>query len=189
MEQIPGHLLFKILKMFKRNNNVTGKWVYSLHFLIKSKGFTMIELIIVISIITLISVIGIASFAGRGKIAELDAAVSSVSSYLQLARSRAISQVKPQDPIICSGVLEGYKVVINQADNSYEMDIVCGGTVGKISEETLPTNFSFDSDTTSTSFFFPILTHGVDGAGVISISGYGRQKTITVDSVGGINIK
>lgn len=189
MEQMPGHLLFKILKMLKRNNNVIGKGAYSLHFLINNKGFTMIELIIAISIIALISVIGIASFAGRGKIAELDAAASSVSSYLQLARSRAISQVKPQDPIICAGVLEGYKVVINQADNSYELDIVCGGTVGKISEKTLPTNLSFDSDTTSASFFFPILTHGVEGAGAISISGYGKQKTIIVDSVGGINIK
>lgn len=189
MEQIPGRLLFRILKMLKRNNNAKKKGIFSFQFLTNSKGFTMIELIIAISIITLISVIGIASFAGRGKIAELDAATSSVSSYLQLARSRAISQVKPQDPIICSGVLQGYKVIINQADNSYELDIVCGGTTSKISEKTLPTNLLFDSDTTSTSFFFPILTHGVDGAGVISISGYGRKKTITVDSVGGINIK
>jgi type IV fimbrial biogenesis protein FimT len=189
MEQILGHLLFKILKMFKKNNKVVSKGSYFYMRLINSKGFTIIELIIAISIIALISTIGIASFAGRGKIAELDAAINSVSSYLQLARSRAISQVKPQDPVICTGTLEGYKVVISQANNSYELDIVCGGTTSKISEEVLPTNFSFDNDTTSTSFFFPILTHGVNGSGVISISGYGKKKTITVDSVGGINIK
>lgn len=175
--------------MFKKNNKAVGKRNHFYLNLKSSKGFTIIELIIAISIIALISAIGIASFAGRGKIAELDAATSSVSSYLQLARSRAISQVKPKDPVTCAGTLEGYKVVINQADNSYELNIVCGGTVGKISEKTLPVNFSFDNDTTSTSFFFPILTHGVEGAGVISISGYGKKKTITVDSVGGINIK
>ncbi|MFH1187170.1 MAG: prepilin-type N-terminal cleavage/methylation domain-containing protein [Candidatus Levyibacteriota bacterium] len=154
-----------------------------------NKGFTMIELIIVISVIAAISVIGIAAFAGRGRIAEVDAATSDVASFLQLARSRAISQVKPQDPIVCSGTLRGYRVIIDQSTGNYELEVVCESSISKISGKTLPTNLIFDSDTTSTSFLFPILTHGVEGAGIISITGYNNQKTITVDSVGGISIK
>ena len=175
--------------MLRKKINVIKTKISLFLFAFENKGFTMIELIIAMSIISILSVIGIAAFAGRGKIAELDSAAGSVASYLQLARSRAISQVKPQDALICSDVLRGYKVILNQSNDSYELDVICGGTAGKIAEEVLPTNLSFDSDTTSTSFFFPILTHGVEGAGVISISGYGRKKTITVDSVGGINIK
>lgn len=151
----------------------------------KNSGFTIIELIVVISVIAILAVIGIAAFVNYGRVQALETAASQIVSYLNLAKSRSISQVKPQSCV--NQTLNGYKVVLTFSSQNYELDVVCSGFSYKIEGKTLPRNITFDAvNTTSTSFFFPVIVSGVEGAGRIVIQGYEKSKTITVDSVGGI---
>lgn len=176
-------------------------------------GFTLIEIIVVFTIIAVISLIGVAAFVSYGRMATLQSASSELSSMFLTAKSRANSQVKPASTQIpqCNSqnVLNGYKVVlcptatsniICDTKNSYILGVVCGSSScsdplcsniipQKIQETILPQDITFDSGTTSTSFFFSVISGGVGGAGKIILDGYGNQKTITVDSTGGIGIQ
>ncbi len=150
-----------------------------------SRGFTLLEIIIVFAVIATLSAIGIASFVSYSRIQSLETAKSTLSSTLSLARSRAISQAKPTN---CgSQILNGYKVVLNTAANTYELDAICSGFSYVIQTQKLPVNITFDViRTTSTSFYFPVIVNGTIGAGTIYLNGYGNSKTIVVDSTGDI---
>lgn len=149
------------------------------------KGFTLIEISIVISILAIISTVGLASFVNYSRKQTLQSSADQLITTLNLAKSRAFSQVKPQE---CnSQPLNGYKVVISETNNSFELDAVCSGNVFKISESSLYQGLSFSgSDTTSTSFLFPVISGGVIGSGTVVITGFGMTKTITVDSIGNV---
>lgn len=156
------------------------------------KGFTLIEISIVISILAIISTVGLASFVNFSRKQALQSSGDQLATMFNLAKSRAFSQVKPQE---CTNQpLNGYKVVISETNNSFELDAVCSGNVFKISENSLSQGLSFSgSDTTSTSFFFPVISGGVVISGVIPgspgsvvLSGFNMKKTITVDSIGNV---
>jgi prepilin-type N-terminal cleavage/methylation domain-containing protein len=156
------------------------------------KGFSLLELIIVLSVLTMLSTIGIASFSSGSKTASVETAANDLMATFQLARSRAISQVKPSDIQVCNGVLRGYEVKINVVSRSYDLNVACGDETTPTKKNIIPTkilpnNISFIA--TQNSFFFPILTGNVVGSGVVSVTGYGRTKSISVDTVGGITIK
>ena len=59
------------------------------------KGFTLIELMVVFSILAVLSTIGVAAFVSFSRTQTLNAAASDIKSMLNLAKSRAYSQVKP----------------------------------------------------------------------------------------------
>lgn len=153
------------------------------------KGFTLLEIVIVLSVLTILSTIGIASFSSGSKAASVDGALNDVLSTLNLARSRAISQFKPAE---CEGVLEGYKVIIN-SNKSYSLNLKCKLSNTPISgyPKTLPDNITFNAEAVQTSFFFLILTGRVEieRQDTIYILGYGKKKSIKVDTVGGITVK
>lgn len=150
-----------------------------------SRGFTLLEIVIVFAVIAILSAIGIAAFVSYSRVQSLQTSASTLSSTLSLARSRAISQAKPTD---CgSQILNGYKVVLNTAANSYELDAICSNFSYVIQTQKLPVNITFDAvKTTSTSFYFPVIVNGVIGSGTIYLNGYGNSKTIVVDSTGDI---
>lgn len=152
------------------------------------KGFTLLEIIIVLSVLTILSTIGIASFSSGSKAASVETALNDIVSTFQLARSRAISQVKPDGQGVCNGDLRGYRVEIKPQTNSYSLVLICENSTYTISTKTLPNNITFSNDP-QTSFFFPILTGSVEGSGTVSIKGYNITKSVVVDSVGGITVK
>jgi prepilin-type N-terminal cleavage/methylation domain-containing protein len=155
------------------------------------KGFTLIELMVVLSITAVLGTLGIAGFTTYNQIQVLQAATSDVVSVLNLAKSRSQSQIKPSALCSSSGSLDGYKVEILTPKN-YTLFLRCkelGSSVDRrVNEETkaLPTDLNFAS---SVSFFFPVQIGGVQTAGQIVISGYGRSKTITVNSLGGVSVQ
>ena len=108
----------------------------------------------------------------------METTLNDIVSTFQLARSRAISQVKPKDIQVCNGVLRGYEVKINIGSESYDLNVVCGDNDSPTRNQVIPTkilpnNIIFDTDKTKQdSFFFPILTGSVEGSGVVSITGY-----------------
>lgn len=145
------------------------------------KGFTLIELIVVFSTIAFLSIIGIASYRSYGESQALVSSAQDFVTTIQLAKSRANSQVKPPD---CQGqLLDGYNVDIST--NTYALNVVCSGNSFPLQTVTLPNNITFDQDKTTTlKVFFPVITGAVGGGGTIAITGYGKTKCITVDSLG-----
>ncbi|MEK7518261.1 MAG: prepilin-type N-terminal cleavage/methylation domain-containing protein [Patescibacteria group bacterium] len=157
------------------------------------KGFTLVELIVVISVMGVLSFLGVAGLYEYSKVQTLQNAAKDVVSVLNLAKSRALSQVRPSVSICAaSGVLNGYLVILASSGggpiNIYRLRINCGGIIRTILTRTLPKNIVF---TQNQSFFFPILTGGAT-AGTIVIQGYGGSipnKTIIIDARGVIKIQ
>jgi len=157
-----------------------------------SRGFTLLELIIVFAVIAILAAIGVASFVSYSRVQALQTSTSTLSSTLSLARSRAISQAKPTQ---CGNqVLNGYKVILNTSASSYELDAICATSFSYVIQTTyLPKNITFDAiKTTSTSFYFPVIVNGAIfvptslSSATIYLNGYGNTKTVVVDSTGDI---
>ena len=151
------------------------------------KGFTLIELMVVLSITAVLGTLGIAGFTTYNQIQTLQSATSNVATILNLAKSRAQSQVKLTPLCSSSETLVGYKVEI-LAPKNYTLYLRCSGVDRQVVEEAkiLPSDLSFNANT---SFFYPIQTGGVQTPGQITIEGYGRSKTIRVNSLGGVSVQ
>lgn len=154
------------------------------------RGFTLIELIVVFTVIAILSTIGVASLASYSQAQTLQQSSNDLITTLNTARASAISQVKPSQCL--SSTLDGYSVSINLAGNSYTLNVICSGaTIPLTTAKKLSSGISFNPatgtpPTTTTNVFFSLLTSGVTGSGNIVLSGYGRTRTITVSSIGGI---
>lgn len=166
--------------------------IYHLSLIIrKSRGFTLIELMVVLSVTAVLGTLGIAGFITYNQIQILQSAANDLATTLNVAKSRALSQVKLGSSCSASSqILEGYNVDISIINKSYTLSSRCSGVTSNLDTKTLPQNVSFKSqDTSLTSFFFPVLSGGVQVAGQIVITGFGRDKTITVNSLGGVSIQ
>lgn len=156
------------------------------------KGFTLIELMIAIGVTAIIGTLGIAGFSNYNQVQALNTAGNDIATILNVARSRALSQVKLG--LTCkTEVLEGYGVEISVDENTYSLKIYCPRPTNKeeIEKKILPQGVKFKTQDTTTSFFFPVLTGGVEASGqiVITNTGEDRIKTITVNSLGGVSIQ
>lgn len=157
-------------------------------FMIRAKGFTLIELMVVISITAILGALGIAGFINYNQTQVLQTSSNEVAAMLNLAKSRAQSQVKLGS--LCnapSQTLEGYKVDISTVNKSYTLSSRCSGNSSLLTTKTLPQNVNF---TSPSSFFFPVQTGGVQTPGQIVISDNGEKtKTIIINSLGGVSIQ
>ena len=155
------------------------------HLSFPQKGFTLIELMVVLSVTAVLGTLGIAGFTTYNQIHVLQSATFDVMTVLNLAKSRSQSQVKISALCASSETLNGYKVEI-LAPRNYTLHLRCSGVDRQVSEETkiLPSDINFGANK---SFFFPVQTGGVQTAGQIVISGYGRSKTIVINSLGGVS--
>ncbi len=163
-----------------------------------SYGFTLVELIIVISVIAVLSIVGIAAFASYSRAQTLNAAAGDLAVMLNLAKSRAYSQIKP---VACgSNLLEGYEVRICGGTTptcitpsvSFELNVKCGGFTPVSTANFSNSNLSFTSPIQPSvySFFFPVLKGSVVGSGTITISNtFAETRMVTVDASGNIRIE
>lgn len=163
-------------------------------------GFTLIELLIVFTITGLVSAISIAGFVGFNQSQTLSVAASDLANMLNLAKSRALSQVKIGTCASAGQTLEGYTVDINirriGRNNRYVLSILCSGSIYNVERRTLPAGITFkdplDSSsprTTSLSYFFPVIRGGVVGSGQIVLLGFSRTKIVSVSSSGGVTVQ
>ena len=164
--------------------------------IVSSAGFTLLELVVVFSVISILSTIGIASFVSYSNSQVLQGSVSDLISKIHLAQANAASQVKPSAYCLPSDVLNGYGININTSPNgqgnyTYSMYVECNATAYTMgSSSSLPKGVQFESYpivTTTNNIFFPVLTGGVAGSGMISLTGYNLSKCIIIDSSGVIS--
>lgn len=138
----------------------------------KQNGFTLIELLVVTVIIGLMSSVAMYSFSSYRDSQTLNSAASDLTTLLQSAKSKSLSQSKPAS---CTNFsLNGYRVTITAS--SYQLDAICNGTAYLQENKQFPTSVSASfSSGTSVSFTFQVITGGVTGA-----SGTGTTITLTL---------
>ncbi|MBI3984614.1 MAG: GspH/FimT family pseudopilin [Candidatus Levybacteria bacterium] len=173
-------------------------------FLSKSSlGFTLIEIIVVFAVLAVISVAGLASFVSYSRQQALVTEVNTLTSVINLARSNAISQVKPSTKCVGANLLtlDGYIVtLITTGDkNTYTLGVACGpGSDPGPTVYTFPQTITFDPVLTNVStIYFRVLTGGVilknsagneitNGSIVLENESAGLSKSITIDNSGKI---
>lgn len=148
-------------------------------------GFTLMELLIVFALMSMLTVAGVSSFLSYGKTQSLQTSVSDVVAELNLARSRAINQVKPVQ--CATNTLEGYLFYLNIAAGRYELLVRCGADYS-LEKKFLPANISFTSDS-MTSVLFSVSTGSPQWKYTTKVTGYGNTKIITVDNSGVISVQ
>ena len=156
-----------------------------------SVGFTIIELLVVISILAVLSAVSIASFSSYNNSQKLSTNALAVKNMMQFAKSQALSQVNTCTP---GQTLVGYKFLaccqgascpMCLSSNTYEVDIVCSGGSSFIKGDKLPSDITFDTtNSTSYSFLFNTLSGTVTGSGNLLLKQGSSQKTISVSSTG-----
>lgn len=147
----------------------------------RQNGFTLIELMVVISIIALLAGGGVAAFSSFNKTQTLKAAANDLKNNLRLAQSKALSQEKPAG---CS-CLNGYQVTI--APSSYSIQAFCGVEspvpCGATQSFLVASGVSLSPSST---IRFWVLKGGATPA-AITISGFGKTPLImTVTKTGEI---
>lgn len=153
-----------------------------MEYFIKKKGFTLIELTIIFSVIAILSVIGLSISIDYNRTQIINSAYEELRTTLFTAKSRALSQNKPDAG--CSGSLVSFEVVTTTS-TQYDLQVVCSASSYIMKTVNLPAGLSFSPFTSGYKISFPVLVGGSSG-GTITISGYNKTKTISVDSSGNI---
>jgi prepilin-type N-terminal cleavage/methylation domain-containing protein len=155
-------------------------------------GYTLIELLLVMTIIALLFLTGIASYREFSRRQELVSAVRKVQGDIRQAQELAIASKKPAG---CS-VLDGYYFVVVPS-GSYEIRWVCGASTGVEKTIPMPAGITISglspNLTPSNSILFKTLGQGTNipsAAGSTSITltqtVYGKTAVITVTAAGEI---
>lgn len=164
------------------------------HLLSISRGYTLIELMVVIVILVILSGIGLASLSSYGKRQVVEQAAVNVKTSIDRARFNALSYVKPPATSGCTtaNILIRYEFKIVDA-KTYQVYPYCdnGPTAYVISK--LPQSVSFSAGVLGCIISYSVINNtalasGCAGAGgdiaSIGITGGGITKTIVVSSSG-----
>ena len=155
-----------------------------LHYLNVSKGFSLIEIVLVLAIIISISTIGYLSLGKFSKSQNLTYSYTNLLNDLNEAKSNTLSQVKSSK---CTAVqtLVGYEIAVSNSSipNYYTTKVVCATnpsdstthTKTQVKKVTLPNNITINmSPTSSLIFFIP------DGTPSVSYSATLKSGTQSV---------
>ncbi len=157
-------------------------------------GFTLIEVLLAFSLSVTVAFVSVLGFVQFNSLQQFNNASNDVVTMLQKAKSHAISQVKPQTvPACATNTLDGYEVRLCGIAGStcagagqYNLYVICSSS-NLIQTATLPTGVSFANGST-TSFIFRVL-NGSSTSGTITMNGFGKTKTVQVNSIGIISIQ
>jgi prepilin-type N-terminal cleavage/methylation domain-containing protein len=149
-----------------------------------SRGFTMIEMLVVFALIGFLTVTGLNAFFSYSQNQDYKTAISDVTYTLNFLRSRAISQAKP--PICGTSPLDGYEFRYANLGKTYTTYVRCGGVYHLLETKSLPTNVSFGASTIT---FFKITTGTTDAVRNIPISGDGKNNTIRIETTGVVSVR
>lgn len=111
---------------------------------VDSRGFTLLELLVVVSILVLLFGVGIASFNTFNRRERLKQAALNFKSTLRFAQTRAISAEKPASCVTNNSTFVGIRIEFTS--NSYTVKHVCSdGNAGTDEATTLTKGVTFSS--------------------------------------------
>jgi prepilin-type N-terminal cleavage/methylation domain-containing protein len=153
----------------------------------KRMGFTLVEIVVVISIMGLLLTTGLVYYQHFNRRQILNQAAKDLESNLRLAQGRALAGEKPEG--WCSGEAEtlvGYRLeFISEID--YQISAVCSNTdimMTKIVQ--LPDNVVGPS---GAEVLFRVLAQGVEEEISFPLQGFGQEKRVTVELSGNTKIE
>jgi len=121
-------------------------------FIRNSHGFTLVELLIVITIMASLLSLGLASFTSFNKRERLKQAALTLKATLRFAQTKSISSEKPASD--CTQFV-GLRVSFTSENYSTQHECSPEGLVGTVDTVTLPVGVTFDPIPSS----FTYLTH------------------------------
>lgn len=153
----------------------------------KKRGFTLIELMVVISISSLVAFSGFFAFNKYAESQQLEKAVQDIkTAYLQ-ARFNAASSIKDESVAACTP-LKGYRVDLNS--NKVVVNEMCGNTpyIRMYHTYTMPSGISITNFTTSgwncNGLEFRVLSSGTANVALPCPSDTSQYITVTNTSSG-----
>jgi len=148
-------------------------------------GYTLIELLIVITLITLLFTLGMAQYNRFNRRQILIKAKDELTSNLRLAQSKSLAGEKPDT---CGAeILTGHKLIFENDNQNYKIMAVCGN------DEEVKVGLSLPIGVTKISgpdeIFFKGLSQGTDIVNQVEIvleDSSGETRIITITSTGEI---
>ena len=154
----------------------------------QKNGFTLVELMIVVSIIGILSTAGILSYLSFSRKQLLVQSAEMVRQDLLLAQSLAINNQKPSTN--CDTLISYVFRVLNSCN--YQIESSCSKSSGMVNtpikQASLPKNVTISG---LTAVEFKILRQGVvfTGGNTLTLSSsFGGQKVITINAGGAVSI-
>jgi prepilin-type N-terminal cleavage/methylation domain-containing protein len=150
----------------------------------KNKGFTLIELIVVIGIVSLFTGISIAKYNENASQLKLRNEAKKLVDVLELAKKKALTGDLLDKN--CAD-FRGYRVIIGSGN--YSLNFNCGGTYTEVQNYNLTTNNSIIGGTGNYDFT-PLMINPIFPATAISVKNSSINKSIKVNisSIGIIDI-
>ena len=145
----------------------------------RNNGFTLIEIIIVLAIIGILSGAGIAASLQFNRSQLLKNVAHDFANTLEVAKSRAASQVKPPE---CIGTLQAYRVYVTTSATQYKLRAMCSTTPLEYPYKKLPAGVTMTRPIDTV--IFPILSSsvGLDGntSVIFTFTSDGASRSVTV---------
>ena len=157
------------------------------HFSSSNKGFTLIELLLVIALIGILTIASLVGFNNYQQTQIFQTNASAVVEMVNLAKSRALTQVKPTQCQSAGKVLRGYQIHIMPSGTQYRLEAVCDASTYVLDTKDLPSSLAF-TPTSQRRILFVVSTGIVNNPGSVSITGFGRTKKIDVGQTGIISV-
>jgi type II secretion system protein H len=154
---------------------------------ITTKGYTLIEILIVFVIVGILFTIGYSSFQDYSRQQALLNVVRSIQTDLRSAQESAIAGNKPAG---CSVLLNGYQFSVTSA-NTYEIDANCTSNRIQVKTITLPAGITI-ANPNPNPVVFKALAQGTNIAKnasasvVITQTLTGKTRTITIGANGNV---
>ncbi|MBI2443540.1 MAG: prepilin-type N-terminal cleavage/methylation domain-containing protein [Candidatus Levybacteria bacterium] len=152
-----------------------------------SGGFTLVEILLVIAVVSIVTSVGANTYNDYANAKRISTAADEVANALNVAKSRAISQVKPA---ACgSAELDGYRLVVcpggcTGGNYRYQVETYCGGNgvrVGPI--YSLPANVTFSS-TSQQTVLFRTITGAAESSNDIILNSSGKTRRVSTTKAG-----
>ena len=141
------------------------------------KGYTFVEILVVLLIMTIFLGVGVVSFRGFERRQEVEAGAREIISNLRLAQNEASAGVKPAG---CVGELKGHRFrAISGSPSGYQVHAVCDNAV-LVKESFLAGSVSLTE--TGGDILFNTLAQGVDltGSGRILITSSSENRCVGI---------
>lgn len=164
-------------KFFSNWKVESGKWKFS-------KGFTLIEMLVVFTLVGLLTASGLSAFLSYNKKQTFQTTVADISHTLNVLKSKALSNAKPSECGLAA--LEGYELSYTTGGTSYSTQVRCGGESYPISTVALPNKITFGAGTTT---FFQASTGTTAQPVTITLTGNDQTATIQVETTGVISVQ
>lgn len=144
-------------------------------------GYTLIEILVVVSIMSILFTVGYANYRDFARRQALTASARQMKSNISLAREKAATGEKPEG---CTTLL-GYN--IRFSEDGYSLEAVCSGTTISIKTVSLSSNVGSSVPSTNP-IFFKVLSKGTslseDATITLTQSESGKTENVVITPEG-----